>query len=103
MGRGAQVVGSLMFTGPIGDDRCHVEDPRSMGGKVSFSRGLSYGLLCWNPGNSIFPGVYTERKSSLVSVNRIPGKYFPRNGTVTPAPNIYGRPNPLGKYLGEDL
>lgn len=57
----------------------------------------------WDP---IFSGVSMERKSFLVSVNRpntFLGKYFPRSGTVNPAPDIYGRPNSLGKRLGEDF
>lgn len=55
-----QVVGSLVSTGPMEDNRHRVRDSRSMGRKLAFTRGLSCGLLCWNRG-ILFSLVYLWR------------------------------------------
>lgn len=57
--------------------------------------------MVYSAGTPILSSVYTERKSFLVSVDRIPGKYLPGSGTVALAANIYGRTNSLGRCLGE--
>lgn len=61
-----QVVGSLVPTGLMEDNRHRVEDSRSMGQKLAFTRGLSRSLLCWNRGNPFFSGIYGEEQFPCV-------------------------------------